>query len=76
MSKHQPVSPHRAATTVVEGRPTLYVMVGLPAAGKTTLARQIEIEHGALRFTPDEWMIPLFGESMACLLYTSDAADE
>lgn len=40
-------------------------MVGLPAAGKTTLARRIEIEHRALRFTPDEWMIPLFGESMA-----------
>jgi predicted kinase len=40
-------------------------MVGLPAAGKTTLARQIEEEHRALRFTPDEWMIPLFGESLA-----------
>jgi predicted kinase len=40
-------------------------MVGLPAAGKTTLARRIEIEHQALRFTPDEWMIPLFGESEA-----------
>ena len=44
---------------------TLYVMVGLPAAGKTTLARRLEIEHRALRFTPDEWMNPLFGESMA-----------
>jgi predicted kinase len=40
-------------------------MVGLPAAGKTTVARRIEIEHRALRLTPDEWMIPLFGESMA-----------
>jgi predicted kinase len=40
-------------------------MVGLPAAGKTTLARRIEREQRALRFTPDEWMIPLFGESMA-----------
>jgi predicted kinase len=38
-------------------------MVGLPAAGKTTLARRIELEHRALRFTPDEWMIPLFGET-------------
>ena len=40
-------------------------MVGLPGAGKTTTARRIETEHRALRFTPDEWMIPLFGESMA-----------
>ena len=65
MSKHHQARPHPAETTVVEGHPRLYVMVGLPAAGKTTLARRIEIEHRALRFTPDEWMIPLFGESMA-----------
>jgi predicted kinase len=49
--------------TAEEERPTMYVMVGLPGAGKTTMARQIEIEHRALRFTPDEWMIPLFAES-------------
>jgi len=61
MSQHSQVPPHSEAKVP----PTLYVMVGLPAAGKTTLARQIEIEHQALRFTPDEWMIPLFGESMA-----------
>ena len=46
-------------------RPSLYVMIGLPAAGKTTVARQLEEEHQALRLTPDEWMIPLFGESEA-----------
>ena len=40
---------------------TLFVMVGLPAAGKTFRAGQIAAEHGALRLTPDEWMIPLFG---------------
>ena len=45
--------------------PTLIVLVGLPAAGKTTEARRLAQEHGALRFTPDEWMIPLFGESEA-----------
>ena len=43
--------------------PTLFLLVGLPAAGKTTKARELEREHGALRLTPDEWMIPLFGES-------------
>jgi predicted kinase len=42
-------------------RPTLFVMVGLPGAGKTTLAKRLEAEHSALRLTPDEWMLPLFG---------------
>jgi predicted kinase len=46
-------------------RPRLYVMVGLPAAGKTTLARELEAKHSALRLTPDEWMIPLFAASGA-----------
>jgi predicted kinase len=39
---------------------TLIVMVGLPASGKTTFARRLQIERRAVRFTPDEWMIPLF----------------
>jgi predicted kinase len=45
--------------------PTLFVMVGLPASGKSTRAKQIEEEHQALRLTPDEWMIPLFGHHNA-----------
>ena len=43
----------------------LFLLVGLPAAGKTTRARQLSVEHNALRLTPDEWMIPLFGEPEA-----------
>jgi predicted kinase len=50
----------RAASAA--GTPTLYVMVGLPASGKTTRAKQIERDCGALRMTPDEWMIPLFAD--------------
>jgi predicted kinase len=42
--------------------PTLFVMVGLPASGKTARAKEIEEGWQALRLTPDEWMIPLFGE--------------
>jgi predicted kinase len=44
---------------------TLILMVGLPAAGKTTRAAELAAEHQALRLTPDHWMIPLFGDSMA-----------
>lgn len=43
----------------------LFVMVGLPASGKTTRAKEIEKERGALRLTPDEWMIPLFNDNDA-----------
>ena len=41
--------------------PTLILMCGMPGAGKTTLAKQLERERPALRLTPDEWMGPLFG---------------
>jgi predicted kinase len=44
---------------------TLVLMVGLPAAGKTTRAKELAATHQALRLTPDHWMIPLFGDSMA-----------
>lgn len=40
----------------------MFVMVGLPAVGKTTRARQIASESKALRLTPDEWMISIFGQ--------------
>jgi predicted kinase len=36
-------------------------MVGLPASGKTKRAREVERDAGALRLTPDEWMLPLLG---------------
>lgn len=49
----------------VESSPVLHLTVGLPGAGKTTLAHRIERESGALRLTPDEWMLPLFGVSDA-----------
>jgi predicted kinase len=34
---------------------TLYLTCGLPASGKTTIAKQIEA-RGALRLTADEWL--------------------
>lgn len=49
-----------------DGRPvpTLFLMVGLPGAGKTTRARALAAVHHALRLTPDEWHLPLFGVSL------------
>ena len=43
--------------------PTLFLMVGLPGAGKTVRARELAAEHGALLMTPDAWMVSLFGRS-------------
>jgi predicted kinase len=40
----------------------LYLMVGLPCSGKTTLARALEHRYSALRLTPDEWQVRLFGQ--------------
>ncbi|HEX8229506.1 MAG TPA: AAA family ATPase [Chloroflexia bacterium] len=44
---------------------TLHLMVGLPCSGKTTLARQLERKYSALRFTPDEWHVRLYGQDAA-----------
>ena len=41
---------------------TLHLMVGLPCSGKTTLAQKLESEKAALRLTPDEWQVCLFGQ--------------
>ena len=36
-------------------RPRLVLLCGLPASGKTTLARQLAESYGAVRLNPDEW---------------------
>ncbi len=41
---------------------TLHLMVGLPCSGKTTFAQKLEHERSALRLTPDEWQVALFGQ--------------
>jgi hypothetical protein len=38
---------------------TLILICGLPGAGKTTLAKQLERERPALRLTPDDWIAAL-----------------
>ncbi|HSH02500.1 MAG TPA: ATP-binding protein [Anaerolineae bacterium] len=34
----------------------LFLICGLPGAGKTTIAKQLENEEAAVRFSPDEWV--------------------
>ena len=49
-------------TTGVPDMATLHLMVGLPCSGKTALARTLESACSALRLTPDEWQLRLFGQ--------------
>jgi predicted kinase len=44
---------------VVEQRPRLVLVCGLPGSGKTTLARKVADELPAVRLCPDEWMTEL-----------------
>ncbi len=41
--------------------PRVILVVGCTGAGKTTYARQLADEMDAIRFSIDEWMMPLFG---------------
>ncbi|WP_329001275.1 AAA family ATPase [Kribbella sp. NBC_00709] len=41
----------------------MVLIVGLPGAGKTSMARRLEEERKAVRLTPDEWMEALFQTS-------------
>ena len=46
------------------GTPHALLLCGLAGAGKSHLARQLEVSLPALRFTVDEWMIALFGQHL------------
>ena len=41
--------------------PTLHLLHGIVGSGKTTLARRLERDCRAVRFSPDEWMVALHG---------------
>jgi predicted kinase len=47
----------------------------LPGVGKTTLARELERATGALRLTPDEWLVPLFGLQWADFVAKRDVLE-
>lgn len=42
---------------------TLYLIHGFTGAGKTTFARKLQQDSGAVRFSPDEWMVRLYGQN-------------
>ena len=42
-------------------KPTAHLLHGFIGSGKTTFARQLERQCGAVRFTHDEWMVKLYG---------------
>jgi predicted kinase len=44
---------------------TLHLICGLPCSGKTTLAKTIELERLALRLSPDEWIVTLYGADIS-----------
>src|SRR5262249_15221598 len=44
-------------------KPIAHIIVGFIGSGKTTFARQLERETGAIRFTKDEWMVRICGNT-------------
>jgi predicted kinase len=44
-------------------KPVAHIIIGFIGSGKTTFARELEKETGAIRFTKDEWMVSLFGNT-------------
>lgn len=45
----------------MERKPIVYLICGFIGAGKTTFAKKLEQETGAVRITKDEWSIRLIG---------------
>ena len=45
-------------------QPIAYVICGFIGSGKTTFARKLEKETGAIRITKDEWVIKIFGNKI------------
>lgn len=43
--------------------PTVYLVYGFTGAGKTTFAKALEQDTGAVRFSADEWMARLHGSN-------------
>ena len=42
---------------------TIHLLHGFTGAGKSTFAKELESEIKAIRFSPDEWMVKLYGNN-------------
>ena len=54
--------------------PLAFLLHGYLGVGKTTLARRLEAEHAAIRFTHDEWMRALYGNDPPDAFFAEYAA--
>jgi predicted kinase len=54
---------------------TAHLIHGFLGAGKTTLAKRLETELGAVRFSHDEWMARLYGEDPPAELFATHYPD-
>lgn len=44
-------------------KPVAHIIIGFIGSGKTTFAKKLEKETGAIRFTKDEWVVRVFGNT-------------
>lgn len=75
-----PFEPLRTSARACDGRfmiarhaPLAFLLHGYLGVGKTTLARRLEAEHAAIRFTHDEWMRALYGSDPPEALFADHA---
>ena len=55
---------------------TIYLIVGLPGAGKTTRAKELEVSESALRLTPDDWQMAVFDDDNPTRWRSKERADQ
>lgn len=55
---------------------TIYLIVGLPGAGKTARAKELEISEPALRLTPDDWQMAIFDDDDSTRWRSKERADQ
>ena len=55
---------------------TIYLIVGLPGAGKTTRAKELENSESAIRLTPDDWQMAIFRGDDSTQWRSKDRADQ